>query len=95
MSAKIHSQDLNFNFSELYITNWCGVCHISLKKLTDAGLKFNVICLDDEDHMKIAFNVWQNRLGFNPNSLPQFWYDGEYVGGSVNIEKFLKERNVT
>jgi len=94
MSAKIHLQDSNFNSSELYVTEWCTACHVVLDKLNKAGIEFEIINVDSEEDLHQAFKVWESRLGYNPNSIPQFWYQGKHIGGSVNIEQFLKEQNV-
>lgn len=81
--------------SELYVTSWCTACHQMLDVLKDAGLTFDVINVDNTSDLHQAFKVWVSRLGYNPNTIPQFWYQGKYIGGSENIEQFLKERNVT
>ena len=81
--------------SELYIAEWCTACHVVLEKLKSAGIEFDIISVDSEDDLHKAFKVWESRLGYNPNSIPQFWYNGKHIGGSTNIENFLKERNVT
>jgi glutaredoxin len=80
--------------SELYVTDWCSGCHSALDKLTKAGLEFEVVNLDSERALNKAFSVWEDRLGYNPNTIPQFWYQGEYIGGTAGIDKFLKEKNV-
>lgn len=80
--------------SELYITEWCNACHVALDKLTKAGIEFEVVNVDAEEELYKAFAVWEKRLGYNPNSIPQFWYKGQHIGGSKNIDKFLKEQNV-
>ena len=82
------------SFSELYIMDHCDACCIARDKLEQAGIQFAIIKLDD-DNMQHAFKVWEHRLGHNPNSVPQFWHQGEYVGNSAKIDKFLKEKNVT
>jgi glutaredoxin len=83
------------NVSELYITDWCSGCHSALEKLTEAGLDFEVVNVTDDDALNKAFVVWEYRLGYNPNTIPQFWYRGEHIGGTAGIDKFLKEKNVT
>ena len=83
------------SFSELYITDWCSACHVALDKLRAAGVEFEVVKVDAEEQLYKAFKVWEDRLGYNPNLIPQFWYQGEYIGGTTGIDKFLKERNVT
>jgi glutaredoxin len=83
------------NVSELYITDWCSGCHSALEKLTEAGLDFEVVNVTDDDALNKAFVVWEHRLGYNPNTIPQFWYRGEHIGGPAGIDKFLKEKNVT
>lgn len=83
------------SFSELYITEWCDACHIALDKLKAAGIEFEVVKVDEEEELYKAFKVWEGRLGYNPNTIPQFWYRGEYIGGSSNIDKFLKENYVS
>jgi glutaredoxin len=80
--------------SELYIAKWCSACHTALIKLSAAGYQFAIVDLDGDDALQKAFKVWEQRLGHNPNSIPQFWYQGEYIGGSTAIDKFLKEENV-
>ena len=80
--------------SELYIADWCSSCHSAFDKLTKAGLAFEVVKVDTEEALYKAFAVWESRLGYNPNLIPQFWYNGQYIGGSANIDKFLKEQNV-
>jgi glutaredoxin len=82
------------SFSELYITEWCDACHIALDKLKAAGIEFEVVKVDEEEELYKAFKVWEGRLGYNPNTIPQFWYKGKHIGGSANIDKFLKEQNV-
>jgi glutaredoxin len=94
MSAKIPLQDSSSNISELYITQWCSACHVALDKLKEAKIEFEVIDVDEEQKLRQAFKVWEKRLGYNPNSIPQFWYKGQHIGGSKNIDKFLKEQNV-
>lgn len=83
------------SFSELYVTDWCSGCHDALDKLRKAGLEFEVVNVDTEEALYKAFKVWESRLGYNPNLIPQFWYLGEYIGGTTGIDKFLKEKNVT
>jgi glutaredoxin len=83
------------SFSELYITDWCDACHVALDKLTKAGIEFEVVKVDAEEELYKAFKVWESRLGYNPNLIPQFWYRGEYIGGTTGINNFLKDRNVT
>jgi len=95
MSTKIPSLDLNSNTSEIYITDWCSACHKMLGLLEEAGLAVDVVNIDSEEDMQKAFKIWNHRLGYNPNSIPQLWYNGQYIGGSSNIEKFIKEKNVT
>ena len=80
--------------SELYVTTWCSACHTMLDILKDAGLEFEVINVDSEEDLIRAFTVWKQRLGYNPNTIPQFWYQDKYIGGSAGIEKFLKEQHV-
>jgi glutaredoxin len=63
--------------------------------LEEAGLAVDVVNIDSEEDMQKAFKIWNHRLGYNPNSIPQLWYNGQYIGGSSNIEKFIKEKNVT
>jgi len=83
------------NISELYTTEWCAACKLSKDRLLEAGIiDFEVISVDEEDKLYKAFRVWEERLGHNPNSIPQFWYRGQYVGGSAQIEKFIKEYHV-
>jgi len=82
------------SFSELYITDWCAGCHLALEKLKEANLDFEVVNVSAEEALYRAFKVWEYRLGYNPNSIPQFWYHGEYIGGTKEIDKFLKEKNV-
>jgi glutaredoxin len=65
-----------------------------LDLLKDAGLEIDVINLDTDADLLRAFKIWESRLGYNPNTIPQFWYQGKHIGGSTGIEKFLKERNV-
>ena len=83
------------NVSELYVTDWCSGCHSALDKLVKAGLEFEVVNVTADDALNKAFSVWEHRLGYNPNSIPQFWYQGEHLGGTAGIDKFLKEKNVT
>lgn len=83
------------NVSELYVTDWCSGCHSALEKLSKAGVEFEVVNVTAEDALNKAFVVWEHRLGYNPNSIPQFWYQGEHIGGTAGIDKFLKEKNVT
>ena len=83
------------SFSELYITDWCSGCHSALDSLAKANIKFEVVNVTDDEALNKAFSVWEHRLGHNPNSIPQFWYQGEYIGGTAGIDKFLKEKNVT
>jgi glutaredoxin len=82
------------SFSELYITDWCAGCHSALEKLKEAKLDFEVVNVTSEQALYRAFAVWEHRLGHNPNTIPQFWYCGEYIGGIKDIDKFLKEKNV-
>lgn len=82
------------SFSELYITDWCSGCHSALEKLKAAKLEFEVVNISSEQALYRAFKVWEYRLGHNPNTIPQFWYHGEYIGGTKEIDKFLKEKNV-
>lgn len=82
------------NYSELYVMPHCESCTVSHDKLLAAGIQFKTIELDDTN-MEHMFKVWVQRLGSNPNSVPQFWYNGTYVGNSSNIDNFLKEYNVT
>lgn len=81
------------SFSELYVTEWCSACHIALDKLNKAGIEFEVINVDTEEALYKAFKVWEDRLGYNPNSIPQFWYSSKHIGGSVAIANFLKEND--
>ena len=83
------------SFSELYVTDWCTGCHSALEKLKKANLNFEVVNVTAEESLNIALGVWEYRLGYNPNTIPQFWYQGEYIGGTAGIDKFLKEKNVT
>ena len=83
------------SFSELYVTDWCPGCHSALEKLKEANLNFEVVNVTAEESLNIAFSVWEYRLGHNPKTIPQFWYQGEYIGGTAGIDKFLKEKNVT
>lgn len=83
------------NISELYVTDWCSGCHSAHEKLVKAGLEFEVVNVTDDEALNKAFVVWEHRLGHNPNTIPQFWYQGEYIGGTAGIDKFLKEKNVT
>ena len=80
--------------NELYVTSWCTACHMMVDKLRSAGIEFNIINVDNEDDLHKAFKVWESRLGYNPNTIPQFWYQDKHIGGSTAIENFLKERNV-
>lgn len=82
------------SFSELYIAEWCSSCHSAYEKLKSAGVEFEVVNVDDDEALYRAFEVWKYRLGHNPNSIPQFWYNGQHIGGSAGIDKFLKEYNV-
>jgi glutaredoxin len=82
------------SFTELYTTEWCDACKVAKEKLEAAGIAFETVNVDDEDALHRAFEVWKYRLGYNPNTIPQFWYKGTYIGGSSNIDKFLKEQNV-
>lgn len=93
MSVKIPSLDLNSDTSELYVMESCESCKVALQKIQDAGIEVNVIELNKLG-TRNAFKIWEHRLGYNPNLVPQFWYKGEYVGGSAKIDKFLKEKNV-
>lgn len=92
---KIPSLDSNFDASEIYITDWCSACHLVLELLEQAGLAVDIVKIESEQDMHDAFGVWKNRLGYNPNSIPQMWYAGQYIGGSTNIREFIKEKNVT
>lgn len=80
--------------SELYVMDFCTACCTAADKLKHAGIEFDIIKLTD-DNMQVAFKIWEQRLGNNPNSVPQFWYQGQYIGNSAKIDKFLKEKNVT
>ncbi len=82
------------SFTELYVAEWCHSCHSALEKLKTAGIEFEVVNVDTEEALYRAFDVWKYRLGYNPNTIPQFWYKGQYIGGSASIDKFLKEQNV-
>jgi glutaredoxin len=94
MLAKVPSLASSSEFSELYTMEGCAACKSSITKLIDAGYEFDIIHLDDHN-MKQAFEVWEHRLGKNPNSVPQFWYKDQYIGGSVEIAKFIKDNDVT
>lgn len=83
------------SFSELYTTEWCSACVLAKEKLKAAGIEFETVNVDEEEALHRAFAVWNHRLGYNPNTIPQFWYKGKYIGGSSAIEKFLKENHVT
>jgi glutaredoxin len=87
--------DLNSNVSEIYITDWCSACHVVLDILKDAGIVVDVVNIQSEEDMAKAIDIWKQRLGYNPNTIPQLWYNGQYIGGSSNIEKFIKEKHVT
>ena len=93
MSVKIPSRDLNSDTTELYVMSSCVSCKVALKNIQEAGIEVEVFDLEKVG-TKNAFAVWEHRLGRNPNLVPQFWYKGEYIGSSVNIDKFLKEKNV-
>ena len=82
------------SLNELYVTDWCTGCHTALEKLRQANLNFEVVNVTEEEALNKAFSVWEERLGYNPNTIPQFWYQGEYIGGTAGIDKFLKEQNV-
>jgi len=94
MLAQIPSLDSSSDFSELYTMDGCPSCKSSIANLVEAGYEFEVIHLTDENS-KHCFKVWEYRLGKNPNTVPQFWYKGQYIGGSVEIAKFIKDNNVT
>jgi len=72
----------------------CAACKSSITKLIDAGYEFDIIHYTDESSTRCN-RVWEHRLGKNPNSVPQFWYKGQYIGGSVEIAKFIKDNDVT
>ena len=94
MSVKIPLLDSNFNTTELYVMDSCESCKVALRNLQEAGIEVEIVDLSKIGTKK-AFAIWEHRLGRNPNLVPQFWYKGEYIGSSVNIDKFLKEKNVT
>jgi glutaredoxin len=81
------------SLTEIYVTEWCTACHAALDKLQAAGIEVEVVSVDSEEALYKAFKVWEDRLGYNPNSIPQLWYQGKHIGGSTNIDKFLKEQN--
>lgn len=94
MLAKVPSLDLNSDSSELYVMQFCPGCKESLHKLVNAGFKFDIYDLNVIGTKRV-FKIWEHRLGYNPNLVPQFWFMGQYVGNSLGIDKFLKEKNVT
>lgn len=94
MLAKTPLPASSSEVSELYTMSGCWSCKESIEKLVNAGYEFDIITLDD-NNMQSAFKLWTSRLGKNPNTVPQFWYKGKYIGGSAGIDKFLKENDVT
>jgi glutaredoxin len=94
MLTKTPSLDLNSDTSELYVMQFCPACKEALRKLVDAGFKFDVYDLNVVGSRKV-FKIWEHRLGHNPNLVPQFWFLGQHIGSSLSIDKFLKEDNVT
>lgn len=86
--------DSNSDVSELYTMQFCESCKTAIRKLHEAGYEF-VIYDATKIGTRRVFEVWKHRLGYNPNSVPQFWYKGTYIGNSQAIEKFLKENNAS
>jgi hypothetical protein len=72
----------------------CSGCKDSAARLLEAGVEFETYDIEQIGIEKV-FKFWKHRLGESPNSVPQFWYKGKYIGNSKNIENFVKEKNVT
>jgi len=94
MLTEIPSLDSSSEVSELYTMQFCESCKTAIRKLHEAGYEFVIYDVTKIGTRRV-FEVWKHRLGHNPNLVPQFWYKGQYIGGSPAIDKFLKENNAS
>lgn len=94
MSVQTPLLDSSSDVSELYTMPFCDACKIAIRKLHEAGYEFVIYDVTEIGTQRV-FEVWKHRLGCNPNSVPQFWHKGIYIGNSQAIEKFLKENNAS
>ena len=65
---------------ELYSTDWCPFCRRAEKLLSDKGIGFTKINLDDEPGRK---EEMVNRSG--RRTVPQIFIDGKHVGGCDDL----------
>jgi glutaredoxin 3 len=80
---------------ELYSTDWCPFCRRAEKLLSDKGIGFTKINLDEEPHRK---EEMVNRTG--RRTVPQIFIGGLHIGGcddliaydrSGQLDKLLSE----
>lgn len=72
---------------EVYTINNCGYCEAakSLLKMNDLSFKEFNITNDDKARMELVEKT-------NHRTMPQIFIDGEFIGGYVELKKFLENR---
>ena len=71
---------------EIYTTSFCGFCHMAKRLLKSKGIAYAEIDVSRDAAKRMAMT---QRAG-GIRSVPQIFINGEFIGGSEELETYLQ-----
>lgn len=76
---------------QVFGADWCAPCRNTKKLLESRGLEYEFFPVVEDDS---ALEKYQEMSGNkNPDTIPQIFHNGNYIGGYNQLETYLEKSN--